>query len=236
MYSENQLKKLISEYSGDIIKVSNIKNLTDDQCNSLECGDMVAKKTGKQYHLYLVTYKQAKHGLCLSYFDASVVETQSYDYTEGHWVYNSEDKTELGEFDPSTLYGKFVRLMDAPESTTLTDEQISQIKEGVFINGTFAGYLNPILCPCRQHSQDLIGLIISPDGYGTWASFVGIYKINTTSKVFSVNTPKITFNDSKVDIGSLGKVNNKNIPSYPANTGTFTLKCVDGVLTWVQDV
>ena len=40
----------------------------------------------------MVSYKKDDTGMCLTYADASVVETQSYDYTEGHWVYNSEDK------------------------------------------------------------------------------------------------------------------------------------------------
>ena len=31
------------------------------------------------------------------------------------------------------------------------------------------------------------------------------------------------------------KMSGKEWPSNPSNTGTFTLKCVDGVLTWVQD-
>ena len=95
MYSKKQLEELISQMSGDILEVKNVKQLNDEQCNGLKVGDIVAKKTGKQYHCYIVTFKQDKGGLCLSYFDASCIETQSYDYTAGHWVYNSEDKTAL---------------------------------------------------------------------------------------------------------------------------------------------
>ena len=84
--------------SGDedvTIEVTNIKALTKKQCEQLKCGDRVIKKTGNQRHLYVVTYKEHHVGICLSYVDASVVETQSYDYTDGNWVYNSEDKTPL---------------------------------------------------------------------------------------------------------------------------------------------
>lgn len=77
--------------------VSNIKALTDAECNDLKVGDMVAKKTGDMYHNYIVTYKEDETGICLTYADASVVETQSYDYTAGHWVYNSEDKTTFAD-------------------------------------------------------------------------------------------------------------------------------------------
>ena len=71
--------------------VENIKALSDDICNSLQCGDIVAKKTDNQYHLYQVTYKEDKHGICLTYQAAGLQETQSYDYIDGHWFYNSED-------------------------------------------------------------------------------------------------------------------------------------------------
>jgi len=44
-------------------------------------------------HAYICTYKEDKAGICLSYFDASGIETVSYDYTDGAWVYNSTDKS-----------------------------------------------------------------------------------------------------------------------------------------------
>ena len=75
--------------------ITDITKLTDGQCDALECGDILVKNTGNEKHSYRVSYKQDKHGLCLTYSDASVVETVSYDYTEGHWVYNSTDSTPI---------------------------------------------------------------------------------------------------------------------------------------------
>lgn len=75
--------------------ITDMTKLTDDQCNALECGDVVLKKTGNQYHSYRVSYKEKNTGMCLTYVDASVVETISYDYTDGAWVYNSTDHTTL---------------------------------------------------------------------------------------------------------------------------------------------
>lgn len=75
--------------------ITDMTKLTDDQCNALECGDIVLKKTGNQYHSYRVSYKEKNTGMCLTYVDASCVETISYDYTGGHWVYNSTDHTTL---------------------------------------------------------------------------------------------------------------------------------------------
>lgn len=75
------------------IEVSDITGLTGDQLDALNVGDKVAKKTGTAQHLYVVSYKDAENGgLCLTYTDASTVETVSYDHTESGWAYNSTDK------------------------------------------------------------------------------------------------------------------------------------------------
>ena len=250
MYSEKQLKELISEMSGDILEVRNVKQLNDEQCNGLKVGDIVAKKTGKQYHCYIVTYKQDKHGLCLSYFDASVVETQSYDYTAGHWVYNSEDKTELGGSGLPDVNGadngsvlevidgqwakgrKKVNVIDAPASTTLTDEELNLFKEGVFINGTFAGLNNPVIFPAKPYSDTLLVGIVCGGGSAAKQYFY-YYKIE--NKVFSLDNAIICFEYFQLTLSKVSELNGKAVPNYPSNTGTFTLKCVDGVLTWVQD-
>lgn len=74
---------------------SNIQSMSDDLLNSLRVGDVVQKKTGNQKHCYVVTYKEEKHGICLSYVACGYMETISYDYTGGHWVFNSKDVCEV---------------------------------------------------------------------------------------------------------------------------------------------
>lgn len=75
------------------IEVADITALTGDQLDALNVGDKVAKKTGTAQHLYVVSYKDVENGgLCLTYTDASTVETVSYDHTESGWAYNSTDK------------------------------------------------------------------------------------------------------------------------------------------------
>ena len=75
----------------EVLEVSNITAMTDAELDALKPGDRVIKITGNQKHAYFVTYKEEKHGICISYFAAGYLETVSYDYTEGHWVYNSTD-------------------------------------------------------------------------------------------------------------------------------------------------
>ena len=259
MYSENQLKKLISEYSGDIIKVSNVKRLTDKQCDSLECGDMVAKKTGNQYHLYLVTYKQAKHGLCLSYFDASVVETQSYDYTEGHWVYNSEDKTsfaDIGGLPEVTsadngsvleviagLWGKGNKKVNKIPASAITPSSMTAdmselITNGAFIEGDLLGMKNPVFFPSYAIEEGFYRGIVIGSSSG---------KINRIS-LYNLQAGHLTieekiligasFNNNVIGLSGALLFNERYFPAYPTdNTKQYKLVYkTDNTMAWVEDV
>lgn len=75
------------------IETNNITGLTKAQLDSLEPGDVVNKITGSDVHSYRVSYKGS--GICLTYVDASTVETVSYDRSGNNWVYNSTDKSSL---------------------------------------------------------------------------------------------------------------------------------------------
>ena len=81
------------------MEVSDITAMTAEQLDALECGDKVIKVTGKQRHLYLVSYKGegAGEGICISYNAAGYGETVSYDRTESGWAYNSTDIKTYGE-------------------------------------------------------------------------------------------------------------------------------------------
>lgn len=94
------LAQILGELAGAAapIEVTDITALTDAQLDALNVGSKVAKKTGTAKHLYTVTYKDAENGgLCLTYLDASLVETVSYDHSASGWAYNSTDKTPLGQ-------------------------------------------------------------------------------------------------------------------------------------------
>lgn len=227
---------------------SNMEQLSDGMLNSLKVGDVVQKKTGEQKHCYIVTYKEEKHGICLSYFDCGYLETISYDYTNGHWVFNSKDVIEVPSMEDITsmLIGKYVRIMVTPSSTgsevVLTDEQIAQIMEGCFIEGMFLGIKNPIFYPTDedQTAPDFIcGIMIGIDrSYPNRPHLVTYeYEIDKATKVIKKVYKYVDINiyagGQAIDL--VDTFNKKSVPKYPANTGTFTLKCVNGTLTWVAD-
>lgn len=75
-----------------VVECSDVKALSNSQIDLLRCGDYLVKKDASGEHAYKVTFK-SKTGMCITYHDASVIETQSYDKVGDNWVYNSEDKT-----------------------------------------------------------------------------------------------------------------------------------------------
>ena len=92
-------KILVALTNGAVaVEVEDITAIDGAILDELNVGDKVVKITGKQKHLYLVSYKGegAGEGLCLTYTDASTVETVSYDRTESGWAYNSTDPTPIG--------------------------------------------------------------------------------------------------------------------------------------------
>ena len=83
------------ELTGKTYETTDIQALTNDFINQLKAGDIVLKKDSTGEHAYIVSFKKDLTGMCLTYTDASCVETISYDYTSSNWVFNSKDITYL---------------------------------------------------------------------------------------------------------------------------------------------
>jgi hypothetical protein len=95
-YITDIINNIAAGYKGvAILEVSNITTLTTAQLNALKAGDVVIKNESGNKHTYVVSYKENNVGICLTYVDATVAETVSYDYTNNAWVYNSTDITPL---------------------------------------------------------------------------------------------------------------------------------------------
>ena len=88
----NDAKYLFTTNNFATFKVADVKNIDGEILSQLKCGDVVIKEDASGEHAYIVTYR-GETGICLTYADASVIETQSYDLVGDEWVYNSEDKS-----------------------------------------------------------------------------------------------------------------------------------------------
>lgn len=171
------------------IKTSDITNLSTNDINKLKAGDIVLKKTGNQKHTYIVSYKEENQGICLTYTDASLVETVSYDYnSETHeWTYNSTDVTELGGYTETLYYNHYIEYYNATSvskslmfidmtnsiSTAFTFDSLKQyLIDNDFISNT--QYLH-----ISGYTYDISS--------GTFSYYVGIY-YNTTNENITILT------------------------------------------------
>ena len=128
-------------------------------------------------------------------------------------------------FSEKQLNEKYVKVIPAPKSTTLTDDQIAQITSGMHVEGSFLGYPNPMFFPAEESSNAWTGIFQS-------GVYVRVYGINKTSKVIALVASTV----GVVALQSIAQINGKTLPVHPSNTGTFTLKMVDGSLAWVEDI
>ena len=119
-----------------------------------------------------------------------------------------------------------VAIMGAPASTTLTDAEIAKIIGGVFINGTFLGFLNPVLFTAAVFPTYYFGLFMSAQQFRA-------YYIDRSTKIITLRTA----NEAWFNLGSIQTFNGKTIPSFPTADGkTYIIKYINGVLTWVEEI
>lgn len=81
------------------LEVEDIEALTGEQLDALEVGDKVVKITGKQKHLYLVTYKGegVGEGLVLTYNACGYGEAIAYDLKATGWEFTDKVVKTYGE-------------------------------------------------------------------------------------------------------------------------------------------
>ena len=157
-----------------MLVVMSMTALTTSQINTLSAGDIVLKKDESGYHSYIVSYKKEGTGICLTYTDASCVETVSYDLVEGEWVYNSTDITQLGG---TKLY----------EHTLVLDDEDDYTH--------YCKVINNIAQPAtRQNPENCAGNVISCDNQtfldlqiieDTQNGFVAIVYLDTDTDMIS---------------------------------------------------
>ena len=145
-------------------------------------------------------------------------------------MFSEKQLKELGiKISQEQINALAVRKIKAPSSSTLTEEEYNQIIKGTFIEGSFLGYENPVLFPAGFFGTDdryATGIFIG----GGYSSKIQSYLIDSTTNIIELTT------NNYISLIGLSNVNGKNIPAYPSPLGTFTLKCVDGTLTWVEDI
>ena len=144
----NDAKYLFTTNNFTTFKVADVKNIDGEILSQLKCGDVVIKEDASGEHSYIVTFK-SETGICLTYTDASVVETQSYDKDDNEWVYNSEDKGTLPEF---------------AQSGTIVDA-LGLDSNGKLVKGAISGgtklYKHKIFVATSNYSKTFTGILVN---------------------------------------------------------------------------
>lgn len=121
-------------------EAEDIEHLSDAFLSNLKAGDEVIKKTGEQKHSYVVSFKKDDEGMCLTYTDASVVETISYDLVDGHWVFNSKDVTPIGDMTSGDFSGKDLKAKTLEQSQanwTMDLELVNDFGSGTVLTNIY---------------------------------------------------------------------------------------------------
>ena len=126
--AENDAKYLFATDYKRVV-VEDVKNIDGEILSQLQCGDVVIKHDESGEHAYVVSYR-GETGICLTYADASCIETQSYDLIDDEWVYNSEDKSGNLIEDVKPIYWHNIRF------TKSKADAISFIITGIILNNS----------------------------------------------------------------------------------------------------
>ena len=129
-----------------------------------------------------------------------------------------------------------INASDIAANFILTPEQNTLIRNGkpTLLNGTFSGtFINTVILPGYVYNAVYYATAISSDSTGSTRIFeIIIY--NSNLYIATSGSYQVIGRDGKLS-ATISYLNNKQFPAYPSSTGTFVLKCVDGVLTWVAE-
>ena len=148
--------------------------------------------------------------------DGKDLGTPSYPWKDGYFS---------GQLSAQNTFNA-INASDIGSGNVLTQDQYDLFTNGkpTIVKGTFFGLQDPIFFVSGQTASVVYGGIYSGDG--TSAFYLAI-----STKILT----KYGATQGRINLNSIGTINGKIIPAYPASTGTFVLKCVDGTLTWVQE-
>lgn len=130
-----------------------------------------------------------------------------------------------------------VKIMTAPASETLTNEQITQFINGIYINGTFLGYVNPVFYPARvTDATYYYGVLCGASEVAV--AMERVYRINKTTKVIDLATytPTTFSSDGRAKI-QIWELNNAKFPaSNPSGTEPYDLTIANNIYSFRERI
>ena len=128
MVREDLIKKL-EEKVVVAAKVANIKTLTNEQIDSLNCGDIVVKSENGSEHAYIVAYKKSDE-MSLVYCDHENIEEVYYEKSGSNWAWVVTDNFNLKNYTAGDNIQIVDGVISATDTTYTAGDNIS-IENGV---------------------------------------------------------------------------------------------------------
>ena len=205
--ANNDAKYLFTTNNFVTFKVADVKNIDGEILSQLKCGDIIIKEDASGEHAYIVSYR-GETGICLTYADASVIETQSYDLVDDEWVYNSEDKTENLLENVKPLYFHPIRFTLSASSG---DNTFRVINGSFMILNNSSEPLNTFI-KIRDYlynHSDKIDILCNMDyfnAYGVYQGQILNISANTTYWELKYTTNGLTISTLQVAIGEVADI------------------------------
>ena len=158
----------------------------------------------------------------------------------------AEDELEIGASGVvgdnllAKLGTKYVIKMTAPANpNSLADGEVAKIIKGCFIEGTFLNFVNPVLFPATERTNDYVGLIIGQDDTNGLTTLCQYRLYKSDKKIIAIDDYKLVFNRGGNQLQIVGNIAIKgkllaDIPNDAA-TKTYVPKLVNGTWTFVEE-
>lgn len=208
------------------IKTSDITSLSTKDINKLKAGDIVLKKTGNQKHTYIVSYKENNQGICLTYADATVIETVSYDYdtTTKTWVYNSTDIGRVGGVEYSA--GTGISITDGVIANTKPYDQLYIHNVKLAYQSYGIAEIEFISTKSTYTKDEFMAVIQSYPANSPLAatgSYKGLYDTNSYLNIYGVSRGNLS--------DQIGFIGEKITVNFSNSTVTIEQQSITGIGT-----
>lgn len=233
-YSKEQIDEMLATIrEGQYVKVdtTTYPTLEDFLASEGEQGTVYLYPVGNEENNYYQYIWEVSEWVSLG---TTVLDLSGYPTLTGNNTFSGDN-----EFTKPIKASNVFNVINASDivNNTLTQAQYDLITNGkpTLIKGTFLG-ITDLLLVKQSHSSGGGGidriLGIYPETYGVIKE--SLFNISS-SFVISKYIDLLEFNANKINISNIGSINSKTFPAYPSNTGTYVMKCIEGVLTWVQE-
>ena len=224
---ENFSKRYIGTYVGNEIEFNTQMNV----------GDIIVESTGGQFLINEIAFDSDNN---LTKVILVGLEDNGnpvvHKFENGTWSSSNYVDNAISSINSGLM--NVINASGIGSDGTLSIEDYAKATNGkpTRIEGTILNWNGALLLPMNETTSTYYGIVYLKQSYNRQRLFAEYQIIKSTRKLsYDTSASVLWENSRELKFTSLNAINGKTIPAYPASTGTFVLKCVNGTLTWVQE-